>query len=70
MRISCGFKDCCSRNRNNALARVVDAEFDSENYPALQVIENKGRNCVAGRQGFEFGAKRFSKLVMARDFWF
>jgi hypothetical protein len=25
---------------------------------------------VAGRQGFELGAKRFSKLVMARDFWF
>ena len=24
---------------------------------------------LAGRQGFEFGEKRFSKLVMARDFW-
>ena len=25
---------------------------------------------LAGRQGFELGAMRFSKLVMARDFWF
>jgi hypothetical protein len=25
---------------------------------------------LAGRQGFELGARRFSKLVMARDFWF
>ena len=24
---------------------------------------------LAGRQGFELGAGRFSKLVMARDFW-
>jgi hypothetical protein len=24
---------------------------------------------LAGRQGFELGARRFPKLVMARDFW-
>jgi len=24
---------------------------------------------LAGRQGFAFGVRRFSKLVMARDFW-
>jgi hypothetical protein len=25
---------------------------------------------LAGRQGFELGARRFHQLVMARDFWF
>jgi len=25
---------------------------------------------LAGRQGFELGASLFSKVVMARDFWF
>jgi len=33
--------------------------------PQVVVLEGD----VAGRQGFEFGVRRFSKLVMARDFW-
>ena len=32
--------------------------------------EAEGRMSVAGRQGFELGVTRFSKQVMARDFWF
>jgi hypothetical protein len=45
-------------------------QFDTENHPTLQVVENTGQKCVAGRQGFELGARPVSNMVMARDFWF
>jgi hypothetical protein len=34
-------------------AALKATEVDTENHPTLQVIENTGQNCVAGRQGFE-----------------
>jgi predicted nucleic acid-binding protein len=38
--------------------------------PGREVAQEVVRVAVAGRQGFEFRARRLSKFVMARDFWF
>jgi len=35
-----------------------------------EILKGERTEGLAGRQGFALGARRFSKLVTARDFWF
>jgi hypothetical protein len=47
---------------------MTTVTVESSWIPAMS--EGRRPNELAGRQGFEFGETCFSKLVMARDFWF
>jgi hypothetical protein len=58
-----GYGETAFACREFACARQMDRA-------CLAEARAKRERRLAGRQGFELGASLFSKVVMARDFWF